>query len=216
MLAPDDHLLPLSALQHWLYCPRQCALIHLEQMWAENVLTVEGKHMHEKPDHARGERRNGVRVARGLMLRSEKLRLIGKADVVEFHPDGQVVPIEYKRGRPKVHDADRVQLCAQGLCLEEMLQTTVSCGALFYGQTRRRFEVPFDDLLRRTTLQTIERLAELFDSGLTPSAEYERGKCDRCSLVDLCLPKAKASASDYLARQLAAGEGDDPFDDAPN
>ncbi len=211
----DDNLLPLSALQHLLYCPRQCALIHNEQLWAENVLTVEGKQLHEKADHGRGETRPGVRIARGLMIKSERYRLIGKADVVEFYDDGRVMPVEYKRGRPKIHEADRVQLCAQGLCLEDMLNVVVEGGAIFYGQTRRRLAVPFDEPLRATTLDTIRRLQELIDSGVTPRAEYDAGKCDRCSLVNLCLPRQRASASEYLNRQLAAvsAGGPDPFDD---
>ncbi|MGN6507221.1 MAG: CRISPR-associated protein Cas4 [Tepidisphaeraceae bacterium] len=215
MNVSDDDLLPISALQHLLYCPRQCALIHLEHAWAENVLTTEGKHLHEKTDHARGETRPGLRLARGLMIRSFAHRLIGKTDVVEYYDDGRVAPVEYKRGRPKVHEADRVQLCAQAFCLEEMLGRPVEAGAIFYGQTRRRLDVPFDGILRQTTEQTIQRLQELFDSRRTPAAEYSSAKCDRCSLIDLCLPKARAAASAYLKRQLAAPETfDDPFDEA--
>ncbi|HEY0008222.1 MAG TPA: CRISPR-associated protein Cas4 [Tepidisphaeraceae bacterium] len=210
----DDELLPISALQHVLFCPRQCALIHNEQLWAENVQTIEGKHLHEKADRGRGESRPGVRIARGLMLRSHAHRLIGKADVVEFLVGGAVVPVEYKRGKPKVHDADRVQLCAQALCLEEMLSLAIPAGALFYGQTRRRLDVPIDASLRQVTIGLIGELQSLLDTRRTPPAVYESAKCDRCSLIDLCLPKAKASASAYIARQLSAVEAaDDPFDD---
>lgn len=212
----DDQLLPLSALQHLLYCPRQCALIHNEQLWAENVLTMQGKHLHEKADRGRGESRPGIRIARGLMLRSEHYRLIGKADVVEFCADGRIVPVEYKRGRPKPHDADRVQLCAQALCLEEMLRKPVGAGAIFYGTTRRRLDVPFDTGLRQATFDTINRLQLLFDSGETPMAEYDARKCDRCSLINLCLPRIRINASAYLTRQLKLVEDltqDCPFDD---
>lgn len=211
----DDDLLPLSALQHLLYCPRQCALIHLEQLWAENVLTTQGKQLHEKADHGRGETRPGVRIARGLMIRSNQYRLIGKADVVEYYAGGRVVPVEYKRGRPKVHEADRVQLCAQAICLEEMSGQAIAGGAVFYGETRRRLDVPFDAALRQTTFDTIDRLQALFDSRRTPPAEYDSGKCDRCSLINLCLPRAGHSGNAYLQRQLAATAAgdDDPFDD---
>lgn len=215
----DDQLLPISALQHLLYCPRQCALIHLEQLWTENVLTIEGRILHEKADHGRGETRPGVRIARGLMIRSAVHRLIGKADVVEYYTDGRIVPVEYKRGRPKTHDADCVQLCAQGLCLEEMHNCTIPAGAIFYGQTRRRLEVPFDTELRGIVLDAIARLQALLDSGLSPTPVYTSAKCDRCSLVDLCLPKTSVSVEGYLGRQIlpsALHTVDDPFaeDDA--
>lgn len=212
----DDDLRPISALQHLLYCPRQCALIHLEQLWAENVSTTEGKHLHEKADRGRPQQVADVRVTRGLMIRSMTHRLIGKADVVEFHADGSVVPIEYKRGRPKAHDADLVQLCAQALCLEEMLARPIERGAIFYGQTRRRMDVSFNAPLRQLTLETIARLHELFESAVTPPPVYEKAKCESCSLIDLCLPKANKSASGYLKRQLALNSfvvSDDPFNE---
>lgn len=133
----EDDLLMLSALQHLSFCPRQCALIHIEQIWAENVFTAEGRVMHERAhDEDRRETRAGVRVERGMPLRSLKLGLIGKADVVEFHSGlggkgWTPFPVEYKRGKPKVDDCDKVQLCAQALCLEEMLGVAVPAGALF-------------------------------------------------------------------------------------
>jgi CRISPR-associated exonuclease Cas4 len=202
---PEDSLLPLSALQHLLFCPRQCALIHLEQLWAENSLTREGRHLHERADSGRGERRSGTQIARGLPLRSLQHGLIGKADVVEFHSPGQPFPVEYKRGKPKKNGSDKVQLCAQALCLEEMLQTKVPAGALFYGKTRRRVEVSFDAQLRALTLHTIARLHEMIASRKTPPAVYEK-KCDRCSLKNLCLPQARPggdAASRYLRTSLA-------------
>jgi CRISPR-associated exonuclease Cas4 len=210
---PESDLLPLSALQHLLYCPRQCALIHLEQLWAENSLTVQGRHLHERADSATREVREGVRTVRSLPLRSLRWGLIGKADVVQFHapPAGGCFPVEYKRGKPKPHDADRVQLCAQALCLEEMLNTQVPAGALFYGKTRRRLDVPFDASLRSLTEQTIQQLHELIASKKTPPAEYDPGKCDRCSLINLCMPRAArrwgASASylDQSLKQVLAG-----------
>ncbi|MGD0770595.1 MAG: CRISPR-associated protein Cas4 [Tepidisphaeraceae bacterium] len=211
----EDDLLPISALQHLLYCPRQCALIHLEQLWAENSLTVQGKHLHERADSGKSECRDGVRTVRSLPLRSLKWGLIGKADIVEFRVESvgeRCFPVEYKRGKPKAHDADRVQLCAQALCLEEMLGVMVSAGALFYGKTRRRLDVAFDESLRNLTAQTIARLHELIAARITPSAIYEKAKCERCSLMDLCMPKAGSCSSgagkylDYaLTRTLATG-----------
>jgi CRISPR-associated exonuclease Cas4 len=216
---PEEDLLPISALQHLLFCERQCALIHVERLWAENRLTVEGRHLHEKADSGKGEARGGVRIVRGLMLRSLVHGLYGKADVVEFRPGGGAgraagvpFPVEYKRGKPKKDGSDIVQLCAQALCLEEMLGTAVPAGAMFYGVTRRRVEVAFDDALRGLTLRTIERLHELIDS---PAVKEK--KCDRCSLLNLCLPGARPgtqSASRYVRRALAVALGvDGPVSD---
>ena len=228
----EDDLLPLSALQHLLFCERQAALIHLEQLWAENPLTVEGRHLHERVDTAPGESRGDVRFARALPLRSLRLGLVGRADLVELHripadaadsePGASLpgvpglwrpFPVEYKRGRPKPHHADEVQLCAQGLCLEEMLNTPVPAGALFYGQTRRRLDVPFGDDLRRETEEAAARLHRLLASGVTPQPVREP-KCDQCSLIDLCLPDAPAhSARRFLDRLLQDGardEGQEP------
>lgn len=207
MFAEDD-LLPLSALQHLLFCERQCALIHIEQVWTENLFTAEGRIMHERVDSGEHLSRNGVRVETALALRSLRLGLSGKADVVEFHWDGQGVwrpyPVEYKRGKPKLANWDQVQLCAQALCLEEMLHCQVPEGALFYGKPRRRQVVCFDEKLRGETEETAARLHRLVRSGVTPPAHYEK-KCDSCSLVQLCLPKVAAkgkSVGRYLARML--------------
>lgn len=188
----EDDLIPVSALQHYLFCARQCALIHLEQTWSENRLTAEGRIMHERAHEAETESRGAVRVERGVALRSLKLGLVGKADVVEFHRTGQGAwqpfPVEYKRGRPKIEDWDRVQLCAQALCLEEMLGVTIPQGAIFYGMPRRREVVAFDVTLRARTVQAAEEVRELLDRGITPGPEY-RKRCDNCSMFDLCLPK---------------------------
>ena len=226
MVISDSDLLPISALQHLLYCPRQCALIHIERLWAENQFTVEGRHLHQRADAGRAQRRDGRRTERGVALWSYELGLFGKADVIEFRPAVReqplatdksqlttsnsqpatlhAFPIEYKRGKPKSHDADRVQLCAQAMCLEEMLETAVPAGALFYGTTRRRLDVSFDASLRELTRQTAERLHELIASGRTPAAVYEKKKCDRCSLKNLCLPRMPAGrATRYLDRAMA-------------
>lgn len=229
----EENLLPISALQHLRFCERQCALIHIEGLWAENRLTIEGRHLHTRVDSSAGaargpggrgsggrrpqraEIRGNVRTVRSLPLRSLQLGLIGKADAVEFHPSasaaavgapGTPFPVEYKRGRPKADLSDEVQLCAQALCLEEMLGLPIPRGALFYGRTRRRVEVEFNAELRRQTHGTIRRLHELVASGITPRARREK-KCDRCSLLHLCLPDATAphrSASRYVARTLAS------------
>jgi CRISPR-associated exonuclease Cas4 len=205
--ADEAALIPLSALQHYLYCDRQCALIHVDGLWAENRLTVEGRHLHEGVDSDTHSRRGGVRTVRGLRIRSLRLGIVGRADVVEFSTTGPPRPIEYKRGRPKQVDADRVQLCAQALCLEEMLGAQIPEGDLFYGRTRRREKVALSEALRAKTEATISSLRTLVDSGTTPRAEYAKRKCDNCSLKDLCLPKGTGpsrSPSRYLARALEA------------
>jgi CRISPR-associated exonuclease Cas4 len=207
----DDELLPISALQHLLFCERQCALIHIEGVWAENRFTIEGQHLHRKAHQGPSDTRGDALTVRGLSLRSLRLGLVGKADIVEFRPtetEGGArvpLPVEYKRGKPKAHDADRVQLCAQALCLEEMLGLAVPAGALFYGRTRRRRDVVFDAKLRRTTENACERLRALIAGGRTPAAVREP-KCDSCSLINLCMPGAttgKGSASRYVFRSLA-------------
>ena len=147
----EDNLVPISALQHMLYCPRQCALIHIEQQWNENRFTAEGKILHERTDSGSGERRGTVRIERSVAVRSLILGVSGVADVVEIHDGCRPYPVEYKRGRPKAHRADEVQLCAQALCLEEMLNFSVPAGALFYGRNRRRKEIQFDSELRDLT-----------------------------------------------------------------
>ncbi len=204
----ENRLLPISALQHLLFCERQCALIHIEGLWVENRLTAEGRLLHERAHEAPAETRAGVRIARGLDLRSLRLGLVGKSDIVEFRlTSGKRVPfpVEYKRGKPKAHDADRVQLCAQALCLEEMLGVDVSAGALYYGVTRRRLEVTFDAHLRELTAATAQRLHSLIGDGRTPRA-VRQPKCDHCSLIGVCLPDStgdEQSATTYLAKAMA-------------
>jgi CRISPR-associated exonuclease Cas4 len=203
-----DDLLPLSALQHIAFCERQCALIYTEQVWAENRLTVEGKIMHERVHDESRESRGDIRIDYGVSLRSLRLGLIGKADVVEFHhrQDGSWLPfpVEYKRGKPKADDCDKVQLCAQAICLEEMLSVAIPEGALFYGQTRRRFDVVFDEALRRETEETARLAHALIASGRTPPPVYEK-RCESCSLMADCLPKTiqkRRSVKNYLVRIL--------------
>ncbi len=201
--------LALSALQHLLYCERQCALIHVEQVWAENRFTALGREMHKNAHEGPDESRPGIRITRGLRVVCERLGISGQCDVVEFHANGRVLPIEYKRGKPKSHRADEVQLCAQGLCLESMLGVFIPEGRLYYGQIRRRLDVPFDEDLRALTLQTVDRMRKLLESGITPVAKYEPERCDNCSLIELCIPKAarfRTSTQAWFSRQLASPE----------
>ena len=191
----DDELVPISALQHHLFCPRQCALIHVERLWAENAATAEGRVAHATVHAPKGERRRGVRTLTGLPLRSTALGLTGIADVVELHHENgrrTAFPIEHKLGRPKAHRADEVQLCAQGICLEEMLGIEVSAGAIFYGRTRRRHDVAFDAELRALTAQIAAAVRAMLALGHTPLATYEPARCDTCSLIELCRPKTIA------------------------
>jgi CRISPR-associated exonuclease Cas4 len=204
----DPISLPLSALQHYAFCPRQCALIHIERQWAENTLTAEGRVLHDKAHEPGRESRRDVRIARSLRLESAALGLHGVADVVEFHREADDVwrpfPVEYKRGKPKRDAIDEVQLCAQALCLEEMFSTAVPCGVIYYGAVHRREDVVFDDALRAETLRLAGELRTMIASGKTPVPQYAP-KCRSCSLLDLCKPQAVArSASAYLRRLFAS------------
>lgn len=203
----ESDLIQLSALQHFVFCPRQCALIHIEQVWIENQFTAEGKIMHENADSQKNEFRDGVKIERGMPLRSLTLGLSGKADVVEFYKSGNTLvpfPVEYKRGKPKTDNSDKVQLCAQALCLEEMLNLEIPRGALFYGKTRRRLDVEFDEALRGETRDIAKRLHAFVEKAITPKADYS-DKCKACSLLDICMPKMmsrKGSVKEYLAEGI--------------
>ena len=201
----EEDSLPISALQHWLYCPRQCALIHLEQAWAENKFTAEGRVMHERAHDGPDETRSGLRITRGMPVASLTLGITGQCDVVEFHANGSIRPVEYKRGKPKAHRADEVQLCAQAMCLEEMRQTIITSGDLYYGEKRRRTEVVLDAELRTLVHETIDAFRQCLASGVTPLAEYEPRRCDACSLIEQCQPHAlrfKRGASVWFQAQL--------------
>ena len=184
----EDDFIPISALQHMLYCPRQCALIHLERQWADNVFTAEGHLLHAKVDDGQRETRWGVTIWRSVPMSSNTLGVFGVADVVEMHDGDRPYPVEYKRGRPKAHRADEVQLCAQAICLEEMLATDVAEGALFYGRTQRRKTVEFDEELRALTGSVASSARELLMQPELPPPTDERSKCRRCSLIDICRP----------------------------
>ena len=204
----EDDLIPISAIQHFVFCERQWALIHLEQIWEENRLTAEGREMHEKVDSQPGESRPGVRIARGLLLRSLSVGLTGRADVVELHDEGRrVVPVEYKRGRPKPDWCDEAQLCAQALCLEEMLKVSIHRGAIFYGLPRRRHEVVFSPELRSATVDVVSRIRTATERGLTPAANYAK-RCEQCSLVARCMPKAmgRAARAEHWFTRMVGGE----------
>lgn len=180
-------IVPISALEHYAYCPRQCALIHLEQTFEENVYTLRGYALHERVDEMHTELEDGVRYEYALPLWSVRLGLIGRADVVEFLPDGTPFPIEYKSGKRRVKYHDDVQLCAQALCLEEMLGIAVPKGAIYYHSSRRRREVMFTEQLRALTLQLIEATRQMLIAGITPPPVND-ARCPDCSLIQLCMP----------------------------
>ncbi|WP_134682246.1 CRISPR-associated protein Cas4 [Paracoccus ravus] len=192
-MASAEEPIPLSALQHAVYCLRQAALIHLERVWAENRFTAEGDVLHAVADKGGSRKARGVRRVLALPLVCHRLNLTGTADLVEFlpGPEGETAfPVEYKRGKPKLHRADEVQLCAQALCLEEMTGRPVPQGALFYAETRRRVTVPFDAELRALTESTALDLAAMLVSRRTPPPTSLRSRCRACSLLELCRPDA--------------------------
>ena len=208
---PDDDLLPLSGIQHYAFCPRQWALIHIEKAWAENVLTVEGKFLHEKADDPfSAETRQGVRTVRALPVVSHELGLQGVIDVMEISDseNGQerkMTIIEYKRGRPKPDERDKVQLCAQAMCVEEMLDVSLQSGFLFYGQTRRRVEVEYSPELRQKVKEYAAQMHEIYKTGKTPLVKTSK-KCRNCSMADLCVPDLAAKNSQvqkYIAKNIA-------------
>ena len=222
----DEELLPLSGLQHLAFCPRQCALIHLERLWKENYLTASGRVMHEKTHSNQVETRGNIRTVRGLVLRSQKLGLYGVADVVEFHRSDlkststdavshppklfriaklrglwSAYPIEYKRGKAKTHNADKIQLCAQALCLEELFECSIEEGALFYGQDKRRTTVQFNDGLRKETEKLALEFHRLIDAQKTPPPSPEQ-RCKACSLIEECLPNVHNDAMEYWKKAV--------------
>ena len=182
-----EELIPLSALQHYAFCPRQCALIHLDRAWEENVFTLRGRRVHERVDQAEASSQAGVRIERSLPLWSNQYGLSGVADVVEFAEPGQPYPIEYKSGRRKHSFPDRIQLAGQVLCLEEMFACSIEEGALFYHKSRRRETVAIDEALRAQTVSIISTVHELLSSVVLPPAGND-ARCRDCSLLDTCLP----------------------------
>ncbi len=220
IMYPEDDLLMLSGIQHIAFCPRQWALIHIEQQWAENVLTLEGQHLHERVDDPfESEMLKNKIVIRSMSLVSHQLGLYGRADVVELLPAGEseqknsvqfagregrwlITPIEYKRGKPKKENFDEVQLCAQAMCLEEMNGVEIYHGWLYYGETRHRHEVEFSKVLRDTVVDYCHKMHSLYQDQKTPLAVYKL-HCKSCSLIDICMPQQFGEAqlvSEYLSK----------------
>jgi CRISPR-associated exonuclease Cas4 len=191
----------ISALEHWSYCPRQCALIHVEQVWDENLYTFRGRTAHEKVDLAAGELRDGVRVERALPLWSDRLGLVGKADVVEYR-GATPYPVEYKHGPRRRHGHDDLQLCAQALCLEEMTGQPVPRGAVYHHSSRRRREVAFDPALRAAVEEAVREVRRLLVQVRLPPPVND-ARCDRCSLHDSCLPGVVANTGGLRAARTA-------------
>lgn len=192
---PEEDYIQLSSIQHYVFCPRQCGLIHVEGLWAENRFTTKGKIMHERADAGEDESRVDRRIVRGLNIFSKRLGLSGRADVVEFiHTEESTVPfpVEYKSGKPKENISDLAQLCAQALCLEEMLNVPVTDAAVFYGKPRKRLPVTLTPELRADTEKIIHTIHRMIETRDVPKARYEK-KCDFCSLQDQCMPRTTGS-----------------------
>ena len=212
----EEDFLLLSGIQHFSFCCRQWALIHIEQQWQENYFTIDGNIMHENAhDQDKTEKRNHLVITRGMPVFSRTMGISGACDVVEFHQDKDgiklsnysdtylPVPVEYKRGKPKEHDADALQLCAQAMCLEEMLVCDIPKGFLYYGEPRKRQEIIFEDELRHKVRDSFRKMHELFDRKYTPKVKTTKA-CRSCSLSDICLPKLNkpVSAEEYISKML--------------
>ena len=194
--------LPISALQHYAYCPRQFALIHVEQAWEENRLTAEGRLLHDRVDSGEKEKRGKISYERGVSVISHNLKIQGKLDLLEIESGcpPKYLPVEYKRGKPKVEDWDRIQVCAQVFCIEEMCQTSIAKGAIWYWKTHKRETVDINDELRNKTIQVITDAINVLESGKTPSPIEEKRKCRACSLKEICRPQTffKDRSSNYI------------------
>ena len=204
----DNDLVMISSLQHVLFCERQFALIHVEQVWCENQYTAEGELLHERVDVQHHESRRKFRQEYSLFVRSDQLGLIGICDLVEFEYDAQkniqnIIPVEFKRGRTKPSHVDIVQLCAQALCLEEMLSRSVPSGQIYYLQEHRRTDILIDESLVEETKALIHRCREILTRKLTPPAVYSAKKCTNCSLVDLCFPEHIGSGGMVVSRYIS-------------
>lgn len=186
-----DDFIAISALQHYAFCPRQFALIHIEQAWEDNYFTADGQVLHQRVDSGVSEQRRGIRSERGVLLRSDRYRLKGKMDLLEITSGNppSYFPVEYKRGKPKVEEWDRIQLCAQALCIEEMRDVEVTQGAIWYWEVRKREPVEIDQHLRETTISVIEAAHLVLASGKTPPPIDNPKRCKACSLVSICEPK---------------------------
>ncbi len=213
----DENFVSISALQHYAYCPRQFALIHVEQVWEENYWTADGRVLHERVDSGVTEQRRRTRYERGVMLISQRYRIQGKMDLLEIEQGTppKYFPVEYKRGKPKTEDWDRIQLCAQALCIEEMRTVQVGEGAIWYWEARKREPVVIDDALRTATIAVIEGAHALLASGETPPPIEDKKRCKACSLVDLCEPMAfrrdhsARYVEDLFSNSAQARDGDE-------
>ena len=198
--------LPISAIQHYAYCPRQFALIHVEQAWEENRFTAEGKILHERVDSGEREKRGKLKYERGVSAISYTYEIQGKLDLLEIEMGDppKYFPVEYKRGKSKAEDWDRVQLCAQALCIEEMKSTSIEEGGIWYWESRKRERVAMDEGLRRDTIKIIDLAKELLEQGKTPSPIREKKKCRACSLKNLCRPETflEDQSSRYIEKML--------------
>lgn len=194
MTMPETDPIPISALQHWAYCPRQCGLIHLEQAFEDNIHTARGQAVHHLVDEPGYELKNGVKVERALPLWSDRLGLIGKADLVEFHPDGSIYPVEFKHGRKRQKIHDDIQLAAQAMCLEDMLGRPVPAGAIYHASSRRRREVAITSELRQRVESTANAIRAMLSSGILPAPANDQ-RCRECSLKDICQPEAVGDAT---------------------
>ena len=188
----EDNFIMISSLQHYIFCPRQCALIHIDDVWQENLFTVRGEILHQRVDTDTYETRGDVKTVRGLRIHSYKYGLVGRCDVVEFKQTSkgkEILPVEFKAGQPKDDISDKVQLCAQAFCIEEMLHTKINKAAFFYGKIKRRNVIDIDIQLRSQTEDVISNVRKLITEKKIPIIDYS-SKCRNCSLVNICQPKA--------------------------
>ncbi|MGH8475025.1 MAG: CRISPR-associated protein Cas4 [Methylococcales bacterium] len=192
-----DDPIPISALQHYVFCPRQCAYIHIERIWQDNYLTAQGNLLHERVHSNEAETRGVLRTERSVQVYSERLGIVGQLDLLEIRSPDTLTPVEYKRGKPKIDDCDRVQLCAQAFCLEEMRNVSIDRAALWYWEVRKREWVPIDEGLRDKTREVIAATRTLLGSGKIPKARYTKA-CKACSLFDHCSPKQSDHSRAYL------------------
>ncbi len=199
----DEELIMVSAIQHFSYCPRQCALIHVEQVFDENIFTIRGRAAHNRVDQPGSNLDEGIRIERALPIWSERIGLVGKADLVEFH-DSHPYPVDYKHGPKRVKEHDDLQLCAIAMCLEEMTGKSVPKGAIYHVSSRRRREVTFNNDMREKVEKYTVQIREMIEKGIVPPAEYNE-KCRNCSLIDACLPEVvepKAKRMRFLLQSL--------------
>lgn len=214
----EENFLLISGLQHFIFCRRQWALIHIEQQWEENFLTASGEAMHKNAHRTEAsEKRGDVIISRGMPVRSRELGLTGVCDVVEFHKSYEgarlngreglykIIPVEYKHGEPKEDDSDTLQVAAQAICLEEMFCTTVDELNIYYGKTRHRLKIPFDSELRKRVRDISDEMRRLYDRQYTPRVKTSR-KCGACSLREICLPKLNRTTSVEAYIKNAMGE----------